>query len=73
MSTVEEFSEQELSDAQWALDHYPSGSTYWDSHSAQDHLEVMLKAGLKPATTEQWRLEWHREQVRRARLEDCCD
>lgn len=66
----QKFTTTEMSDAQWALDHYPSNSSYWDSFTAQDHLEVIVDLNLQPNTTEQWRRTWHHEQMNRSALED---
>jgi len=41
------FTQEEIEDAQDALDFYPANSAYWDSFTAQDHLEVIHELGLQ--------------------------
>jgi hypothetical protein len=48
----EEFTAEEIADAQAALNLYPARSAYWDSFSGQDALEVVIALGMKPSTSD---------------------
>lgn len=54
--------DREIDAAQFALDHYPENSPYWDSRAGQETLETADIFRLKPATTEQFRRKWNDEQ-----------
>lgn len=59
--------EDEINEAQFALDHHPARSPFWDSRQGQDVLEVAHIFHLKPATDESFRRQWHARQMREAR------
>lgn len=67
MSAVCSFTVAEVAEAQFALDHHPSSSPFWDSPSGEEALEVVVALDLHPATTESWRLWWHRDRMRASR------
>jgi hypothetical protein len=66
--TREDFTEEEIREAQEALDFYPSRSAFWDSFTAQDHLEVIRACGLKSQFSDLERRQnlasWQEEQNR---------
>lgn len=64
------YSAQEIADAQRELDLHPDFSTFWESRTGQDHLQVIIDLKLQPATTEAQRREWHREAMAAARAND---
>jgi hypothetical protein len=58
------WSAREIEQAQFALDHHPTRSPFWDSESAQDVLQCIEECDLTETTTESWRREWHRDAMR---------
>jgi len=69
-----DFSEQEIADAQFDLDHHPEWSPFWDSSRGQESASITLDLGLVPATSYDERNTWHREQMDAAREDEneCC-
>jgi hypothetical protein len=61
MQTAQQFTAEEISNAQYALDTYPDNSWFWDSDSGQDALWVARRAGLQPTNTNRDRVLAHRE------------
>lgn len=66
-ATAPAFTDAEIAEAQFALDHHPHFSPYWDS--AEDVLEVIHALDLKPTTSEAFRRQWHSDGMRAAREE----
>lgn len=66
----ENYTAQEIADAQSDLDAQPSFSPYWDSRSGQESLRCIQDCKLVPNTTEQARREFHRAAMAEA-AEEC--
>lgn len=64
-----DFTAAEIADAQEMLDTQPSFSPYWDSHHAQDVMEIIDVCKLVATTTETERRQMHNDAMRAARAE----
>lgn len=49
---TQEFTTEEIADAQAALNLYPSRCAFWDSFSGQEVLEVVIGLGIVPTVSE---------------------
>lgn len=64
-----DFDRADIAAAQFAIDHYPINSPYWDSRAAQDVMACERELKLVPTTSEHFRREWHSAQMQEVRDE----
>lgn len=57
----------DIARAQFALDHYPQDSAFWDSGRGQEALGIIADHNLTATTTAEYCREWERDQMRAAR------
>lgn len=63
------YTESEMNEAQFALDHHPDWSQFWESRRGQDCLDLAMQLDLKASTTPAYRRKWHNEGMRAAEQE----
>jgi hypothetical protein len=58
-----------ITEAQFALDHHPARSPFWDSRAGQQALQTAEVHALQTTTTESFRRGWHLARMKSAHIE----
>jgi hypothetical protein len=63
MATQEQQQAIDICNAQFAIDHHPDASPFWDSQRGQNVLDTVRANSLTATTTNSYRCRWHAEQM----------
>ena len=63
------YSEEEIAEAQKAIDFYPDTSSFWDSSTGQEVLDIVKVHKLKSTNTNRERCRLHAEAIQQAKDE----